>query len=49
MLEDLRVLQEAGVLRMRVKRDKEEPRLFLYFDTRFDPATDCRRTSMPST
>jgi len=40
VLEDLRVLQETGVLRVRVKRDKEEPRLFLYFDIRFAPATE---------
>jgi hypothetical protein len=40
VLEDLRVLQETGVLRVRVKRDKEEPRLFLYFDTDFAPATE---------
>jgi len=39
VLEDLRVLQETGVLRVRVKRDKEESRLFLYFDLRFAPAT----------
>ena len=40
VLEDLRVLQETGVLRVRMKRDKEEPRLFLYFDTRLAPATE---------
>jgi hypothetical protein len=40
MLEDLRVLQESGVLRVRVQRDKEKPRLFLYFDTRLAPATE---------
>jgi hypothetical protein len=40
MLEDLRALQEAGVLRARVQRDKEKPRLFLYFDTRLAPATE---------
>jgi hypothetical protein len=39
-LEDLRVLQVAGVLRVRVKRGKGEPQLFLYFDTRFAPATE---------
>ena len=40
MLEDLRVLQEAGVLRVRVQRDKEKPRLYLYFDTHLAPATE---------
>jgi hypothetical protein len=40
MLEDLRVLQEAGVLRVRVQRDKEKPKLFLYFNTRLDPTTE---------
>jgi hypothetical protein len=40
VLEDLRVLQKTGVLRVRVKRDKEEPRLFLYFDIGFAPATE---------
>jgi hypothetical protein len=40
-LDDLRSLQAAGVLRVRVKRNKgDEPRLFLYFDTRFAPATE---------
>jgi hypothetical protein len=40
VLEDLRVLQETGVLRVRVQHDKEEPRLFLYFDTHLAPATE---------
>jgi hypothetical protein len=40
VLEDLRVLQVTGVLRVRVKHVKEESRLFLYFDTRFAPATE---------
>ena len=39
VLKDLRVLQVAGVLRVRVQRGKEAPRLFLYFDTRFALAT----------
>jgi hypothetical protein len=37
VLEDLRALQVAGVLRVRVQRDKEGSRLFLYFDTRLAP------------
>jgi hypothetical protein len=41
VLEDLRVLQETGVLRVRVQHDKkEQSRLFLYFDLRFAPATE---------
>lgn len=40
VLEDLRVLQETGVLRVRVQHDKEEPRLFLYFDNHLAPATE---------
>jgi hypothetical protein len=40
VLEDLRVLQETGVLRVRVKRDKEGSRLFLYFDIRSAPPTE---------
>jgi hypothetical protein len=40
VLEDLRALQVVGVLRVRVQRDKEEPRLFLYFDTHLNPATE---------
>jgi hypothetical protein len=39
MLEDLRVLQERGVLRVRVQRDKDKSRLFLYLDTRLAPDT----------
>jgi hypothetical protein len=40
MLEDLRVLQERGVLRVRVQHDKERSKLFLYFDTRLAPDTE---------
>ena len=40
VLEDLRALQETGALRVRVHRDKEGPRLFLYFDTRVASATE---------
>jgi hypothetical protein len=40
MLEDLRVLQERGVLRARVQRDKEKSRLFLYLETRLAPDTE---------
>jgi hypothetical protein len=39
-LEDLRVLQERGVLRVRLQRDKEKPRLFLNFETRLAPDTE---------
>jgi hypothetical protein len=37
LLEDLRTLQETGVLRVRAQREKDGTRLFLNFDTRLAP------------
>jgi len=37
LLEDLRTLQETGVMRVRTQREKEGTRLFLYFDTHLAP------------
>ncbi len=39
LLEHLRALQEAGVLRIRLRREKEAARVFLSFDTRHAPST----------
>jgi hypothetical protein len=40
LLEDLRTLQEAGVLRLRSQREKEGVRVFLRFDIRLTPTME---------